>query len=200
MRDRSDEVVLHAIELAQSLVLFGELAEERFALGDVACDRGNPSHDAVYVAYRRHRQRDRKDRPVLSHARSLARLDRLAAPKGVEVQVDLDVALRLDDRVNPLPDHLVGAVAVQPLRRPVPAHNPPVEGRRRDRIVGGLDDRGNLSELLVLSAHLGAQPLALPHPGGDAAQHEEREHADHPDQRERLKLVTGDALAQREAR
>ncbi len=62
MRDRSDEVVFHPIELAQALVLLGELAQEGvafglgcLAFGDVARDRRHSSHDALGVTHGRHR-------------------------------------------------------------------------------------------------------------------------------------------------
>ncbi len=110
------------------------------------------------------------------------------------------MALRLDDLVDALTDHLVRAVAIKPLRRPVPADDRSVERRRRDRIVCGLDNRGNFGELLVPGPHLTPEQLALTDTRGEPAEHEEREHSDETDDRERLKLVARDVLGERQAR
>ena len=88
-------------------------------------------------------------------------------------------AARLDER-DPLPDRLGGGVAVQPLGTGVPRLDHAVERLRDDRVLGRLDDRGQ-----VVDGPLGPPALA------DVAHVEHPQAGVDPDQRARSRPRPG---------
>ena len=110
--------------------------------GDVPDDRRDTDDLARFVPHRRDLHRDVAHGAIGRGAFDLEGRDLLAPPHPQHQIQHLAVAGGRDDLGDVLADHLIGRVAVNPLRRRVPADNRAVEVLADDGIVRGFDDRG----------------------------------------------------------
>ncbi len=104
--------------------------------GDVSGDRRDPQHPAVVVAQRRHGQRHIDATAVFAYLNRLVLDHRLTGEREIEQPSPPISALGRDEHRNRGAHHLVGGVAVQPLRAPVPEADDPLGRRQDDRVVG----------------------------------------------------------------
>ena len=111
---------------------------------DIARDLRGADDRAGVVADRRDGQRDVERPAVLGDPHGLEMLDALAAAQPREDVVFFGLPLGRDQHPDRPADELVGRIAEQPLGGGVARLNDAVEILREDRIVGRVDDRGEV--------------------------------------------------------
>ena len=128
-------------------VLLHETQPLRFRLlerRDVARDLRRADDPAGLVAHRRNRQGDIDRTATLREADRLEMVDALAPAQPREDVVFLRLAVWRNQHPDGPADHLVGRVAEQPLRGGVAGLDDAVEILRDDRVVGRVDDGGQV--------------------------------------------------------
>src|SRR5208282_3397612 len=100
---------------------------------------GNP---AVRRLYRRNRERNLNQTPILAPAYGLKMIDTLAAPDAPQNLYFLSLALRRDQDRDGLADHLCGRVAKEPLGAAIPTANDAIQVFADDGVIRGVNDRG----------------------------------------------------------
>jgi hypothetical protein len=115
------------------------------AFGDIARHLRRADDVAGLVAHRRNRERNVDPATVLPHANGLEVVDPLAGSDAGEDVRFFVLALGRNEDVDRLADQLVGRIAEDPLGRGIAGLDDAVEVFRENRVLGGLDDRGEIA-------------------------------------------------------
>ena len=159
----------------EQLLRSQEVGRAPVALGHVPRDGGAAHNPPVGGAHRRDRHLDCDLPAVLGSVRELG-VDRLALAGGVREHIPF-MLRRFVGHLDPAqrtPDHLLGAVAVDPLRAAVPARHDAVEVRADDRVAGRVHDRGQGADRAFGSNPQGDIPDSR-EDGGPGARRQRRE-------------------------
>ena len=124
-------------------------------LADVARNRGGAHNRARAVLDRGDAQGDRDAPPILGHPFGLVVLNPLPPPQPLHDRGEFIRTVGGDQPRDGLADRLRHRVAVEPLRRGVPARNHRVQGLADDRVFRGLHDGGEPRRLRRGAAPLG---------------------------------------------
>jgi len=113
------------------------------SVGNVTGDRRHADDPPLRVQGRRDRLGHIDPPPILRHPHGVIVIDPLAPPEPLEDPRQLAVELLRDDEPDRPPDDFPGRVPVEPLGAAVPARDDAFERLADDRVVRGLDDRGD---------------------------------------------------------